>query len=518
MKLVSAQQMRQLDQAAIQEFGVPGIVLMENAGHGAARIIDDRYQPLFPGPVFVVAGKGNNGGDGYVIARHLENWGWMVKTVVLADHDAIQGDAAVNLNILINSQADLEFAPDSASFAALSETWDDAVLLIDAVFGNGLNSEVKGHYRLAIEWMNAYPAPVAAVDMPSGVEATSGRILGAAVEADCSLSFAFAKLGQVCYPAQQCSGELYVVDLGMPQCLCDSVSCQYALVDTALASSLVPSRHDDDHKGTFGHVFVVAGSVGKVGAARMTAHAALRGGAGLVSVAIDRELVGQLMAETPELMSRPLLGEDGQLTEACFDALKMAWSDMSVLAVGPGLGTTETIAKLVVRLVAECPLPLVLDADALTALSGQLDCLAQRKAAAVITPHPGEMARLTGRSISDVQENRIEVARQFAREYGVVVLLKGAHTVIVDGERVWINSSGNSGMASAGMGDVLTGMIAAFVSQGVAPFEAAALSAYLHGAAADLCRKQYGSVGYLAGDVLVTIPVARQLLQEECDA
>jgi len=518
MKLLTAQQMRDLDQTAINAFGVPGIVLMENAGRGAARIIDERYQSLFPGPVLVVAGKGNNGGDGYVIARHLENWGWLVKTVVLAEHGAIQGDAAINLAVLLNAQADVEFAADEETFTNLSDDWDDAVVLVDAVFGNGLNSEVRGHYRQAIEWMNAYPAPVAAVDMPSGVEATSGRILGVAVEADCSLSFAFAKLGQVSYPAQQCSGELYVVDLGMPRCVTDAVTSQYCLVDADQASTLVPRRCADDHKGTFGHVLVVAGSVGKVGAARMTAHAALRSGAGLVSAAIEHDLVGQLMAETPEIMSRPLVGEHGQLNESCFDALVQAWQPMSALAVGPGLGTDDHVAALARRLIAECPLPLVLDADALTALVGQLDILTHRDGMTVLTPHPGEMARLTGMTIAEVQGNRIDVAREFARQHSVVVLLKGAHTVITDGEQVWVNTSGNSGMASAGMGDVLTGMIVAFIAQGVEPFAAAALAAYLHGAAADLCRQQYGDVGYLAGDVLAAIPMARQLLQEEYDA
>lgn len=518
MKLLTAQQMRELDQTTINDYGVPGIVLMENAGHGAARFIAERYQQLFPGPVLVVAGKGNNGGDGYVIARHLENWGWTVKVVVLAEHDAIQGDAAVNLNVLLNSQADVVFAADGDSFKAQSTSWCGMKLLIDAVFGNGLNSEVRGHYRQAIEWMNAYPAPVAAVDMPSGVEATSGRILGVAVAADCSLSFAFAKLGQVSYPAQRCSGELHVVDLGMPLCVTRSVSCCYCLIDAELAASLLPVRQADDHKGTFGHALVVAGSVGKVGAARMTAHAALRSGAGLVSAAIEYDLVGQLMAQTPEIMSRPMRGENGQLSVACFDALKEAWADMSAVAVGPGLGTDVTVAALVARLVAECPLPVVLDADALTVMVNQLCGLSQRSGATVITPHPGEMARLTGLSIAEVQDNRIDVAQAFARDHGVVVLLKGAHTVITDGERVWINSSGNSGMASAGMGDVLTGMIVSYLAQGLEPFYAAALAAYVHGAAADLCRQQFGGVGYLAGDVMATIPMARRLIEEECDA
>ncbi len=518
MKLLTAQQMRDLDQTTINDYGIPGIVLMENAGHGAARLIAQRYQHLFPGPVLVVCGRGNNGGDGYVIARHLENWGWRVKTVVLAEHAAIQGGAAVNLAVLLNSQADVVFAPDSASFRGDCDAWCGARLLIDAVFGNGLNSEVRGHYREAIEWMNDYPAPVAAVDMPSGVEATTGQILGVAVEADCSLSFAFAKLGQVSYPAQRYSGTLHVIDLGMPRCVTQSVSSQYCLVDGGLAASLLPVRRADDHKGTFGHVLVVAGSVGKVGAARMTAHAALRSGAGLVSVAIEYDLVGQLMAETPEIMSRPMHGENGQLSMDCFDALKQAWADMSAVAVGPGLGTDDSVAPLVSRLVTECPLPVVLDADALTVLTPQLSCLSQRRIATVLTPHPGEMARLTGLTVAEVQANRIEVAQQFARDHGVCVLLKGAHTVVTDGERVWINSSGNSGMASAGMGDVLTGMIVSYLAQGLEPFCAAALAAYVHGAAADLCRQQIGGVGYLAGDVMANIPMARRLLEEECDA
>ncbi|PLX97041.1 MAG: bifunctional ADP-dependent NAD(P)H-hydrate dehydratase/NAD(P)H-hydrate epimerase [Desulfuromonas sp.] len=514
MKLLTAEQMRKLDQCAIEQFGVPGIVLMENAGRGAAMKIAERYAAHCPGPVLVVAGKGNNGGDGYVIARHLENCGWLVKTVVLAAREAIKGDAATNLDILLHSGCSVAFAPDAASFVALELEQQGFALIVDAIFGNGLNSEVTGHYRDVIAWLNCQPAPVTAVDMPSGVEATSGRILGCAVIADSVFTFAFAKLGQVSYPAQACAGNLEVVDLGMPRCLCDGVSGQYCLVGAAQAAELLPRRPTDGHKGTFGHLLVVAGSAGKVGAARMAAHAALRSGCGLVSAAIEQSLVSQLMVETPEIMARPLHGRPGQLSAGCCQPLADAWADMAAVAAGPGLGTDEQIAELISFLVDECPLPVVLDADALTVLAAEKVRLARRQAPTVITPHPGEMARLTGLSIDAIQQNRIEVAREFARQHQICVVLKGARTVIADETRVWINSTGNSGMASGGMGDVLTGMVGALMAQGLEPFDAAVLGVYLHGLAADLCQRQYGDVGYLASDVLAAIPVARQTLQE----
>ncbi|MCD6525837.1 MAG: NAD(P)H-hydrate dehydratase [Desulfuromonas sp.] len=523
MKLLTADQMRQMDQRAIHDYGLAGIVLMENAGRGAAQVIAGRYADLFPGPVLILTGKGNNGGDGYVVARYLGNCGWDVTTVALAQREQIGGDAASNLEILLNSQSPVLFYDPSQTVDDTLNPYGDSVIIVDAIFGNGLTSAVRGHYLDAIHWINRHSvkvgakvgAKVAAIDMPSGVEATSGQVLGEVVEADCSLSFAFAKIGQVSYPAQRYGGELSVIDLGMPRPLTEVVTEQLALVDSGLAQRLLPRRPDDGHKGMFGHVLLVAGSQGKSGAARMCAEAALRSGSGLMTVAVPATVQPQIAAGAPEVMTVALTENEGALCRDSFVEIKSLWHGMAVVAVGPGLGTQTETQELVRQIVQDCPCPLVLDADALNALAETPELLRRRTAATVLTPHPGEMARLTGLSVEAVQSNRLEVARQFADDYQVCLLLKGARTVIADETgRLWVNSTGNSGMASAGMGDLLTGIIAAYVAQKQDVFSAAALGAYLHGAAADLCAEKLGGVGFLATDVSLALPVVRQHLKE----
>lgn len=514
MKLLSADQMRELDRCAIEDYAVAGIVLMENAGRGAAEIVDRRYRHLLPGSILVVAGKGNNGGDGYVMARHLENCGWQVETLVLASRAEIGGDAEKNLSILERSHCSVKHATTNTEIDAVLQQCSGVVVIIDAIFGNGLKSPVRGHYLHAIRRLNALSIPIVAADLPSGVDATTGAILGEAIDADCSITFAFAKMGQVNYPARRYGGELFVVDIGMPQQLQKSVSDQYILVDDAQAQSLLPFRPTDGHKGTFGHVLVVAGSTGKGGAAQMSAVACLRSGGGLVTLATTVAVQPLVAAAVPEVMTVPLPEMSGGLSSDCFAAINSLWQDKSVVALGPGLGQTAQVGMLVRQIVAQCPHPLVIDADGLNALQKHQDTLAQRPCGrTVITPHPGEMARLTGMSVDHIQNHRCEVSSQFAAQWQAVVVLKGARTVIAapDG-RTWINSSGNSGMGSGGMGDILTGVIAAGLAQGMDIFSAAVLGVYLHGKAADRCKTLHGGVGYLATDLLPQLPVVRQTL------
>lgn len=517
MKLLTAEQMKELDRRAIEECAVPGLVLMENAGHGAAQIVNERYSLLRPGSVLVVTGKGNNGGDGYVMARHLENMGWNVQTLVLASRCDIAGDAATNLNILEHNHHVLHYALNDDDIAQFIDQLSGVALVIDAIFGNGLNSPVRGHYRYAIQRINAMSLPVVAVDIPSGCHGTTGEILAESILADCSISFAFPKLGQVSYPACQCGGELFVADIGMPHHLRQTVSDQYVFVTRHVATSLLPQRPLGGHKGTFGHVLVVAGSTGKGGAAQMSAAAGLRSGAGLVTLATTDTIQPFIAPAIAEVMTVALPSECGCLTCDSFDLIRSLWHGKTVVALGPGLGQTDTVKQLVRDIVLSVPCPVVIDADALNALEGNLSCLEYRQSKhVVVTPHPGEMARMTGLSIDEIQNQRAEVAGQFARKWDVVVVLKGARTVIAapDG-RVWINSSGNSGMGSGGMGDILTGVIAGWLAQGVDLFNSAVLGVYLHGKAADQCVEHYGSAGYVATDLLPQLPVVRQSLMEE---
>lgn len=517
MKLLTVAAMRELDRRAMDELGIPGPVLMENAGRGAADLIGARYGDAFPGPLLILAGKGNNGGDGFVIARHLRNRGWRVTTLVLAQENTIQGDAAVNLAILKKSGALLRFAADRASLNLELAALPSLRLVVDALFGTGLASDVSGHQAAAIHWLNGCGAPVVAVDIPSGVDAGSGRLLGPAVRADLTVTFAFPKIGHVLHPGAAMVGELAVVDIGIPTAF--SAACvddALVWVDAAAAAELVPPRPLAGHKGTFGHLLVIAGSSGKVGAAALAAAGGLRSGAGLVTVATSAAAHTALAAQLTEAMSEALPEADGALAASALARIEGLLAGKAAIALGPGLGLAEPTTNLVRRLVASLSLPLVLDADGLGALIGDLSPLSKRRAGnTILTPHPGEMARLCGLSVAEIEADRVGVARDFALRQRVVLVLKGARTVVAapDGS-IFINGSGNPGLAAGGMGDVLTGLIGGLLAQGLTPVEAAVLGVYLHGAAGDRLCAAMGDAGLTAGDLARELPAARRALVE----
>lgn len=522
MKLLTAAQMRELDRTAIEDIGIPGIALMENAGRGAAEMLHRHYAELFPGPLLILAGRGNNGGDGYVMARHLLNWGWQVRTLVLAEADAIRGDAAVNLSALRQMQGDVRFVPDAVQLEKALATAGEVRLLVDALFGTGLSAAVTGHYGRAIDWINTSGLPVLAVDIPSGIDATFGQILGKAVRAELTSTFACAKLGQALHPGVGHCGRLEVLDIGIPAALLAATGDDALLVDAAMAASLLPPRPVTGHKGTFGHLLVVAGAAGKTGAAALTAEGGMRIGSGLVTLACPASSQEILAVKLTEVMTTALAEVDGTLSLQALDQIRLLWSDKKALAIGPGIGQAEETSALVRRLVRECPLPLVIDADGLNALGCRPEFLSQcPPLQAVLTPHPGEMARLTGMSVVEVEADRVGVARRFAVDHAVTLVLKGARTVIAfpDGQ-VRINANGNPGMASGGMGDALTGMIGGLLAQGLTPPAAAVLGVYLHGLAGDLLAERQGMAGLIASDLLRELPAARSalLLQGEIDA
>ena len=514
MKLLKAAQVRELDRQAIREIGIPGPVLMETAGRAVTEAICKHFAPYGPGPVVVLAGKGNNGGDGYVIARTLLDRGWSVTTVVLATAAEVRGDAGVHLRALKRCGAEVLYASSEQRLTPYLKRLEGCRLIVDALFGTGLSSEVRGVYRRAVEWCNTQQAPVVAVDIPSGVDADSGRLLGVAVKAALTVTFAVAKPGQVCFPGAAACGELLVADIGIPVRLLNEMPCSGQLIDADVARMLLPVRPQSGHKGTFGHLLVLAGARGKSGAAMLASEGGLRSGSGLVTLAVPNALRDACMARLTEAMSLALSDSDGAVSSAAYEEVMAAMSHCDVLALGPGLGTAETTQLLVRRLVGNCGKPLVIDADGLNALVGHLDILAQRFGAIpVLTPHPGEMSRLTGVSIPEIEDDRLEMARCFAREQRAIVVLKGARTIIAapDG-RYRINGSGNPGLASGGMGDVLTGLVGGLLSQGLEPFDAASLGCYLHGMAADRLQTYLGEAGMLAGDVARELPAARHAL------
>jgi len=514
MKVVTAHTMQHLDRRAINDYGIAGQELMENAGQACAeRIVRDFGLPGANYAV-IVAGKGNNGGDGYVIARQLVQKGWQVQVIVLAERSEISGDALTMLELLPATL--VSFCPKQGELTAHHATdLQRATVLVDALLGTGLNTDLQGVYREAVALINGAPAPVVAVDIPSGVHGTSGAILGQAVQADLTVSFACAKLGQLLYPGALQTGRLEVVDIGIPPHLLAEAP-GYDYLDEPSVAPLLAPRDRQAHKGSFGHCLVIAGSTGKSGAAALAANAAVRTGAGLVTLACPASINPVLELKTTEAMTAPVPDNaSGQLSDAALPLLEQLLASKDAVALGPGIDRQPQTISLVHRLVETITQPLVIDADGLNAVAEDIGLL-QRKASPclVLTPHPGEMARLLGTALPTAPEARIEVARQFAASHGVYLILKGARTIIAapDG-RLAINGSGNPGMASGGMGDVLTGVLTALLGQGFPPWQACRLGVFVHGLAGDRVATDKGEIGMHAGDVVEALPYAfKQLM------
>ena len=510
MYLVTASEMQEMDRRTIENLGIPGMVLMENAARGASRFFLKKFPDIESKKIGVIAGRGNNGGDGYVMARCLKQRGAEVAVYLLTGTDRVRGDAASNLAFLKPLEIPLAEIPDEDTLLRFQPEMADVDIWIDAILGTGLKSEVKGFFRSAIEFINGLKKPVFAVDIPSGLNSDTGQVCGTCIRAAATATFAFAKTGHYTHPGPQYCGSMGIIDIGIPAKIAEEVNPRQFLLTEKDIQQCVIRRRPDAHKGTTGHVLVVAGSPGKTGAAAMTSLSALRSGAGLVTLGTAESLNPILEPQVLEAMTEPLPEvKPGILGESAFKRLEKLMAGKRSMAIGPGLGQAENTKKLVGKIIKAARIALVIDADGLNSLADQTEILKKAQAPIILTPHPGEMARLTGRSVAAVQQDRITVARDFAVGFNVHVILKGAYTVIAlpDG-RVFINPTGNSGMASGGMGDVLTGVIAGLIAQDLSTADACRAGAYLHGKAADILAEEIGPRGYLAGDVMKAIPGA----------
>ncbi|MDA8138060.1 MAG: NAD(P)H-hydrate dehydratase [Desulfobacteraceae bacterium] len=515
MRIVTAAQMQAMDRRTIQEIGIPGQVLMENAGRGATRCFLERIYTAGPGRVGIMAGRGNNGGDGFVMARYLAQRGIEVTVFLLTTRDRVQGDAAGNLNLLPALKVPVVEIPEENAFFNQLARLNHINYWIDAIFGTGLNSDVSGYFKTVIDFINCTQRPVLAVDIPSGLNSDTGQPCGACIQASATVTFGFAKLGHLIHPGADLCGPVDVIDIGIPSTI-SAVSPSHALLTGKYIQSILPRRTANSHKGHTGHALVVAGSTGKTGAAAMAALSALRTGAGLVTLGIPRALNPILEGLAVEVMTLPL-SDDGQgaLKENAFDEIQKAMEGKRCLALGPGLGTAPHTSSLARRLIRSCPLPMVIDADGLNALAEDMSILAGRAAPTILSPHPGEMARLTQLSTVDIQKDRVSAARRLAAQSNVFVILKGARTVVAEpGGSVWINPTGNPGMASGGMGDVLTGAIAGLLAQGCPAADAAIAGVFLHGLAADILA-EHTPVGYLATEVMAMLPLALERVKND---
>ncbi|MGD9281890.1 MAG: NAD(P)H-hydrate dehydratase [Desulfobacterales bacterium] len=511
MILVTAGEIQEMDRQTIETHGIPGLELMESAGRGATDALLDQFAGSIKTGVAIICGKGNNGGDGFVMARYLADRHIDVTVYLLAKAANVKGDAAANLKRLAALEIPVIEIPDQDSFSKIKSNLSRFDLLVDAILGTGLTSDVRGFFKTVIDFINDLNRdgmPVFAVDMPSGLNSDTGQPCGTCIRAQGTATFALAKIGHYTYPGADYTGKLKIIDIGIPGAVVDAVGPKQYLLSAEHIRDAFPQRSADTHKGRTGHLLVVAGSTGKTGAAAMTAVSAMRAGAGLVTLGIAESLNPIVETQVLEVMTTPLPEcEYGILADIAIEDIKTLADGKNCLAIGPGIGQAAETRSLVEKIISQIDAPMVIDADGLNNIANRTQLLKKRNAPTVLTPHPGEMARLIETSPATVQQNRIACARDFAVNFGVHLVLKGAATVIAhpDGT-AYVNPTGNPGMASGGMGDVLTGVLAGLITQGFAPKAAAHAAVYLHGAAADTLAQTVGPIGYLAGEVMNTIP------------
>jgi NAD(P)H-hydrate epimerase len=504
MRVLNARQMREADRRTIEDLGIPSIVLMENAGRQVIAAMESAFGSLAGRRVTVISGRGNNGGDGFVVARGLWQQQCDVIVCLVGGSGDVRGDARINLDILGRLGVPVISVSSNGEWTEHSQSVLRCDVVVDALFGTGLSAPLSGLHETVIADVNAAGVPVVSVDLPSGLSADQSALIGPAIAASLTVTLGAPKLPLVMPPAEVLAGFLVVADIGIPREVLGGVDGpRIEFVVPAEARTLVPRRVADAHKGSFGHVCVVAGSRGKTGAAHLAGMGALKSGAGLATIATPKSCLSIVARMGAEYMTVGLDdAANGCVTRRASHTVLGIICD--VLAIGPGIGTGPGPRAFVKDVLAHSSKPLVVDADALNVLAEDARGLrARRDQVVVITPHPGEMARLIGSTAADVQRARIEVATGFARDRGVIVVLKGHRTVVAapDG-RVFINSSGNPGMATGGSGDVLTGVIAAWLAQMADPVDACRLAVYLHGAAGDMAASSEGQVAMTAGDML----------------
>jgi len=508
MHIVNAAQMRELDHSTINTIGIPGIVLMENAGRGTADYILRTFPDTAKRKIVVLCGRGNNGGDGFVIARCLLAVGAPVSTILLAENSCIKGDARTNLDALLAVDGKVIEIHTEQDLKNIHSELAHASLFVDALFGTGLEREITGLYRYAIETIDTIKnVPTVAVDIPSGIDASTGQVLGCALHAHSTCTFGLPKYGHMLFPGAEYTGTLNVIDIGIPANIIKQAKLPGSLQDRTAFSEPFPVRTQNAHKGSCGHVLLLAGSVGKTGAAVLSARAAMRIGAGLVTVAAPENAQPHIAAQLLESMSVPLEDSNGGLSRKALQHIIDLSQNKTVLAMGPGLGNTDAVAAVIRELVTHIHVPMIIDADALNALSRDPQMLKKAKGPVVLTPHPGEMARLTGLNTDQIQSNRIGTSCELAKALGAVIVLKGAHSIIAapDGQH-WINTSGNPAMAGAGMGDALTGMIAGLIAQKIPALTAARLAVFMHGHIADTLAQHRGPAPILASEIIDHMP------------
>ncbi len=512
--VLTASQMGKVDRTTIDTIKIPGVVLMENAGQGVVREIESLLGQVSEKHVLIFCGKGNNGGDGYVIARHLFNHGADVTVFLAGKKEAIKGDAKINLTILENMELDVH----EISSTEQIPQFHHVDMVVDALLGTGVTGPVRGFFGELIETMNSYDAPVISVDLPSGMETNTGAVHGACVCADVTVTMAHLKSGLLFSPGQDFANRIVIADIGVPPEVSLKLHENIFLTEQTDIIARMPERRLNAHKTTVGKVAVFAGSVGMTGAATLTSMSSLQIGAGLTKLGTPTSLNSILEGKLTEVMTIPLPETDQHsislnARDQADDLLN--WAD--VLAVGPGLSTHPETVEFVKWLLNSASKPMVLDADGLNAFAGDISLIENYAGPMVLTPHPGELARLTGLSTAEIEKDRFEILRKYARQLNKVIVLKGGPTVIASPDgKIFINSTGNPGMATGGSGDVLTGIIAGLLAQKLNALDAALVGVFIHGMAGDMASEELSEMGMIAGDINLFLPDAlNQLIESE---
>jgi hydroxyethylthiazole kinase-like uncharacterized protein yjeF len=511
--VATSREMQKCDSFAITKCRIPSIVLMENAGRSVADVIE-KILGFVPGKsIYILCGKGNNGGDGLVVARHLYNRGAMVRVFLTAARRELHGDPRTNLDALDHplqggSRARLRILERVSADGLRRQPRPD--LLVDALFGTGFSGAVKGEYARIITWINGSDVPVVAVDIPSGVSADNGKVESIAVRANMTVTMGLRKLGLLVHQGRECAGSLHVADIGIPSSVYERSGIQTWFVQRQDVRKLLPRRPLSAHKHSVGKIFVIAGSRGLTGAAVMSCRSAMRAGAGAVVLGTPRSLLPIVAKRLTEVMPHPLEETvDQTISLKAWKTIDrfVRWCDIVVL--GPGLGRNKETDELILELIAAVKKPMLIDADGLNALASNPRVLKSRKADTILTPHAGELSRLTGLTSEEIEANRVEVARQKSKSFNAVLVLKGGPTVTATPKGdVFINGTGNPGMATAGAGDVLSGTIAALYGQHLSAAEAAIAGVFLHGLAGDLAKEKYGEMSLVATDIIGELPHA----------
>ncbi len=523
MKLVTSEQMRKIDKTTIEEIGIPGLELMEKAGLGsslvAKKILNGEVEDK---KVIIFCGKGNNGGDGFVVGRYLSSWGAEVEFYLLGKKEEVKGDALVNLKkaidlnlpvkeILKEKELPFEFKAD---------------LIVDAIFGTGFKGKATGLEEKAILLMNSTPIKVLSIDIPSGLDADTGSVEGVCVKADSTPTMGLPKIGQFFFPGKSFCGKVDVIDIGVPQGVIEEQKINLNLITEQEVKSSLPQRLGDAHKGNCGKAFLIAGSTGMTGAATLASLSCLKAGAGMAILGIPKSLNEIMEIKVTEVMTKPLpdVRKKGVLALRGLGEIMQALKWADCVALGPGLGQHFETVELVRRLITKIELPMVIDADGLNAIAKDSSILNQSKAPLILTPHIGELSRLTSVPIEEIAKNRIRYASESAKKFNCVLVFKGAPTIIGEPEgEIYVNPTGNAGMATAGSGDVLTGIIIGLLAQMIllkkqdikkSMLESALAGVYIHGLCGDLAKEEKGEMGMIAGDMMEKLPeVLKQLVE-----